>query len=135
MAANDEQRQVKTAAELAEDARRLAHSTRHVPHPSDAYALLGELSAAQWSLTTVLEQLAGWHLKAEEGVHHSGEDHPGEFPADVIAAAHLIDAADAAKTAAEFIDRAHTATGTIQWFDDVHEVTVSAGETVPDATE
>lgn len=112
---------MKAAAELAEDARTLADSTQHVPHPAEVTDLLGQLSAAQWSLTTVLEQLAGWHLRAEAGVHHDGNSSELELPADLTAAAQLVDAAEASKRTAELVDLAAETTGKVHWFDDVRD--------------
>lgn len=45
MAVNEEDRQLAIAGELEAVARMLAHSTRTVPNPPDAYGLFGKMSA------------------------------------------------------------------------------------------
>lgn len=122
MTINDERRQVAIAAELAETARTLAHSTRNIPRPSDSYALLGNLVAAQRSIAQVYEQLAAWHGQVIEGIHHDGEE-----PSDVVrlhgrgtagARAALLEAKEHAELVEHHLMAAHSSNGMIRWFDD-----------------
>lgn len=121
MAVNEEQRQVAIAAELSEAARALAHSTRQIPRPSDSYALLGELAAAQRSLAQVYEQLATWHSEVQHGVHHDGEDPSGGSygagGATVRVGSLLGEAAQRAGLAEDSLREAHSVNGVIRWFD------------------
>lgn len=123
MAVNEEQRQVAIAAELAEAARTLAHSTRQIPRPFDSYTLLGELSAAQRSLAQVYEQLAVWHGQVEAGIHHDGEDPSaraedyGTGGAAGRAASLLREAAERAGLAEDSLREAHSANAVVRWFD------------------
>ena len=123
MAVNEEQRQTTIAAELAELARTLAHSTRQIPRPSDSYTLLGELSAAQRSLAQVYEQLSMWHDQVQTGVHHDGEDPSAEVAAYGAGGAAgrvaslLREAAERAGLAEDSLREAHSANGVIRWFD------------------
>lgn len=121
MAVNEEQRQTAIAAELAELARTLAHSTRQIPRPSDSYTLLGELSVAQRSLAQVYEQLSMWHDQVQPGVHHAGEDPsagPQLYGTGVASATTLLrEAAERAELAEQSLRDAHSANGIIRWFD------------------
>lgn len=123
MAVNEEQRQVAIAREIAELARTLAHSTRDIPRPSDSYALLGELSAAQRSLAQVYEQLAVWHGQVRTGLHHDGDDPSAGTEAYGIggaanrAASLLREAGERAALAEDSLREAHSANGVVRWFD------------------
>lgn len=109
------------AEQLAEVARTLAHSTRAVPNPSDSYALLANLTAAQRSLTQVYEQLAAWHSQARDGGHYTGEDTPAVPPVDgplgaIGARARLYEAKEHAERAERALTAAHSANSVVRWY-------------------
>lgn len=126
MSVNEEGRQTEIADELSEVARRLAHSTRTVPRPSDSYELLASLRSAQESLAQVYAQLAAWHGAVVEGTHYNGED-AHSIPGAPAVGAHghvtslLRMAVASATEAAELVTEAHSANGVVRWFDDVKE--------------
>ena len=118
MAVNEEGRQAAVAAELAETARTLAHSTRNVPVPSDSYSLLGELRATVDALEQVCRQLSAWHAGVVDGIHYEGEDDRGDGATGTVAAAADLERAAAALNAAsEALGRAHAANGVVRWHD------------------
>lgn len=121
MAINKEAHQVDIANQLVEAARTLAHSTRSIPNPSDSYQLLGALGAVQEALAQIYAQTAAWHRSAVDGTHYDGEDgrRKSETPATEEAAALLESAAASASRAANRVDAALSANGSIRWFDEV----------------
>ncbi len=124
MAVNEEQRQRAIAAELAEVARTLAHSTRDVPVPSESYNMLGELTATLADLEQVCRQLAAWHERVIDGVHYEGEDSHGDgATGTVTAAAELERAATALASAEAALRQAHSANGVVRWFDSADQAT------------
>lgn len=104
MAINEEQRQLDIARASEEHLRALAHSTRDVPSPSDSYQILGELGAITDHLVQVLEQLASWHHRVEDGTHYDAEngDHSGSPGSAGI---ELSTAANALKIASTHVGR------------------------------
>lgn len=115
MAINQEQQQLKLAAEVEELARTLAHSTRDVPHPRDSYRLLGELESIISHLAQVVDQLDKWHRRIEEGIHHEGEDGDGTG-STCAAAAELFTAATMLSVVASHIHHAHEHNSVVHWY-------------------
>lgn len=130
MAINEETRQLEIACELESVARTLAHSTRDVPHPHESYALIGELRATVDHLNQVVSQLARWHKNAVKGKHYGSCD-TGSFFApedgvdddrralivEIDAAGSLEGAAEALQIVARELGSAHSANGTVGWYE------------------
>lgn len=91
---------VTDAAEAYEALRGLAHATRSWDEPADTYRVIGEVVAGIRCLGQVLDQLAGVHLRHEDGV--STDD--GNQTAGAVAA---LSAADGFHQAAVLLDQAH----------------------------
>lgn len=119
MTINEEARQLEDAVAIESKTRGLAHSTRDVPKPSDSYQMLGELSGAVDNLAQVLDQLATWHNRVEDGVHYDGE--AGDLYGNAEAAGSQLKAAALAlKDARANIDQAHQFNSVVRWRDTVH---------------
>lgn len=91
---------VTDATEAYEALRRLAHATRSWEEPADTYRVIGEVVAGIRCLGQVLDQLAGVHLRHQDGV--STDD--GDRTAGAVAA---LAAADGFHQAAVLLDQAH----------------------------
>ncbi|MFN8183793.1 MAG: hypothetical protein U0R23_05160 [Candidatus Nanopelagicales bacterium] len=91
---------VTDAAEAYEALRGLAHATRSWEEPADTYRVIGEVVAGIRCLGQVLDQLAGVHLRHQDGV--STDD--GDRKAGAVAA---LAAADGFHQAAVLLDQAH----------------------------
>lgn len=91
---------VTDAAESYEALRGLAHATRSWDEPANTYRVIGEVVAGIRCLGQVLDQLAGVHLRHEDGV--STDD--GNRTAGAVAA---LSAADGFHQAAVLLDQAH----------------------------
>ena len=116
MTINEEDEQVRIAAELTRVARRLAHSTRQVPNPSDSYALIGEISDTLASLDQVCRQLAEWHGRVTDAVGYEGENGDGATATVTVAVA-LDQAAAALTDAGAAVEEAHAANGVVRWIE------------------
>ena len=91
---------VTDAAEAYEALRGLAYATRSWEEPADTYRVISEVVAGIRCLGQVLDQLAGVHLRHQDGV--STDD--GDRTAGAAAA---LSAADGFHQAAVLLDRAH----------------------------
>jgi hypothetical protein len=121
VASNEKSSQVLITEALEAAARDVANATVEIPRPSDSYTLLAHLASAQEVLTQAYEQLAAWHGKVVQGVHHSGEDAGGDpdNPGWVGAERALREAAGHSAAAADALRRAHSANGVARWFDEI----------------
>jgi hypothetical protein len=121
MTDNQELDPVVTAERLEKATRDLVRSTLEILRPSDINAVLGNLGSAQGMLAQAYEQLAAWHARVVQGIHHAGEVEPdgSGSPAWVRAEFALHEAAHYSANAADALGRARSANGVARWFDEI----------------
>ncbi|CAN5179278.1 hypothetical protein [Frigoribacterium sp. UYMn621] len=114
--------QVQGTDRLEDAARDLAASTRDIARPSDSKGILEGLRRSQESLNQTYRQLADWHGRVVEGVHHGGEKdgradphNPGWIRAELA----LQEAAQYGADAVAALTRAENANEIARWFDEV----------------
>jgi hypothetical protein len=105
-----------SACKLQEAARQLAQSTCSLERPFDSYTVLGDLTDAARSIQQAAHQLARWHRGTHPQIDYTGGH--DESTTGVLAAATALDeAAELVQETEKALSRAHTANGTIRWFD------------------
>lgn len=103
------------ADEAAEALRGLAHASRVVTDPSDAYRVLGSLTTALASLQQSLDQLADWHDRnAGLAANDDGDQRAGRRDA-LAAGEYLRDTATRVRQAHGSLNEAFSHNGRIAW--------------------
>jgi len=116
--------QVRAAERLEQAATELTEAIHELRRPSDSNAILASLQVAQDGIDRVYAQLAQWHGKAVQGVHHAGEKIESIDPRNagwLRAEIALQEAAHYGADAAEALERAQRANESALWFDEVIE--------------
>jgi hypothetical protein len=116
--------QIEAAERLVRAARELHVVTTDIPHPSDSNAILASLEAAQEAIDRVYMQMADWHGRAVQGVHHAGEKVMSVDPRNtgwIRAEVALQEAARYGADALDALERAQEGNESALWFDEVIE--------------
>lgn len=106
---------VADATEAHEALRALAHATRSLDHPSDTYAVIGDLLAGVRSLRQTLDQLATAHLNHREWARTDDGSRAAGAAEALAAADELHDAATFLDRAEAGLDRAFQHSGRVAW--------------------
>lgn len=112
---------IAAAVRMETDARMLADATAKIPRPSDVTEVINTLKRVQQVMAQVYAGLALWHGAVEFGVHHAGEEEPGDpqNPGWVRAEVALEEASQYASDAVAALERARIANMSARWFDEI----------------